>query len=85
MKTDTITTVLNFFLALLVVLGVVFALMSIWRTRDLRTIAPYVMQANSKVMMYQSLVNDVGTYNVQAKNPEITRWLQSLQAKPATR
>jgi hypothetical protein len=68
---------------MLVVLGVAFALMSIWRTRDLRIITPFAMQANSKAMMYQSLVNDVGTYNVQAKSPEITRLLQSLQSKPA--
>jgi uncharacterized membrane protein YccC len=85
MKNDTIMTVLNFVLALLVVCGVAFALMSIWRTRDLRAISPIAMQANSKAMMYQSLVNDVGAYNAQAKSPEITRLLQSLQSKPATR
>jgi HAMP domain-containing protein len=83
MKNDTTMTVLNFVLALLVVLGVTFALMSIWRTRDLRAISPFAMQANSKAMMYQSLVSDVNTYNVQAKSPEVTRILQSLQAKPA--
>jgi HAMP domain-containing protein len=83
MKNDTMTTALNFVLAMLVILGVMFALMSIWRTRDLRAITPLAMQANSKAMMYQSLVNDVGAYNAQAKSPEIARLLQSLQSKPA--
>ena len=36
MKSDTTTAALNFVLAALVILGVVFALLSIWRTRDLR-------------------------------------------------
>lgn len=75
---------LNLVLAALVFFGVVFALLGIWRTRDLRTIAPQAQQANMKMVMIQSLANDVAGYNAQAKSPELTRALQSLQAKPAT-
>ena len=79
MKSDTTTTVLNFILAVLVILGVVFALLSIARTREYRAIKPFVIQANSKAMMIQSLDNDVNAYNNQVKSPEITRLLQSLK------
>jgi hypothetical protein len=37
------------------------------------------MQANSKAMMFQSLVTDVNAYNNQVKSPEITKLLQSLK------
>ncbi len=83
MKSDTTTTVLNFILAMLVILGVVFAMLSIIRTRESRAITPLVMQANSRAMMFQSFITDVNTYNQQAKSPDITRILQSLNAKPA--
>jgi hypothetical protein len=81
MKSDTTTTVLNFILAVLVILGVVFALLSITRTREYRAITPTVLQANSKAMMFQSLVTDVNAYNNQVKSPEITKLLLSLKPK----
>ena len=88
MKNDTTTTVLNFVLAILVILGVLFALLAMNRTRNTRLIAPVAMQANAKAMMIQSLINDVNAYNAQAKSPEVNRILQSLQTsvqgKPAT-
>ena len=88
MKNDTTTTVLNFVLAILVILGVLFALLAMNRTRNNRLIAPVAMQANAKAMMIQSLINDVNAYNAQAKSPEVNRILQSLQTsvqgKPAT-
>jgi len=80
MKNDTTTTVLNFVLAVLVILGVLFALLAMNRARNNRLIAPIAMQANTKAMMIQSLINDVNAYNAQAKSPEVTRMLQSLQA-----
>jgi multisubunit Na+/H+ antiporter MnhB subunit len=83
MKSDTTTTVLNFVLAVLVILGVVFALLAMTRTRHFRALSPYAIQANSKIMMCRSLVNDVEAYNKQAKSPEITKMLQSLQPKTA--
>jgi len=83
MKNDLTTTFLNFVLAALVILGVLFAVLSMKRTRDFRAVTPFAMQANTKAMMMQSLVSDVTAYNAQVKNPEIARLLQSFQPKPA--
>ena len=88
MKSDTFTTVLNFVLAVLVILGVTFGLLAMNRARSNRLVTPVAMQANAKAMMIQSLINDVNAYNAQAKSPEVTRILQtlqtSIQGKPAT-
>jgi len=84
MKSDTTTAALNFILAALVILGVVFALLSIMRARELRAVTPVAMQVNSKMLMIQSLVGDVNNYNQQAKSPEVTRMLQTFQAKIST-
>jgi hypothetical protein len=83
MKNYSTTSLLNFVLALLVILGVIFAMLTMTRTRDLRTINPYAMQAQQKAIMMQTMVNDVSTYNTQVKNPELTRILQTLQPKSA--
>ena len=81
MKSDTTTTVLNYALAVVVILGVVFALFTIFRARNLRNITPVAMQVNTKLMMVQSLVNDVNNYNQQAKSPELTKILQTFQTQ----
>jgi hypothetical protein len=83
MKNDTTTTVLNFVLAALVILGVVFALLAMNRTRELRQMSLNATIANNALMRAQGLANDVATYNVSAKSPELTRILQSIQPKPA--
>ncbi len=81
MKSDTTTTALNFVLAALVILGVVFALLSIWRTRDLRQLQAnlqmraQIVQAN--MMRAQALANDVTTYNATAKNQELANILKA--------
>jgi Tfp pilus assembly protein PilO len=84
MKSDTTTTVLNFVLAMLVILGVAFAILAMKRAAKLRAITPVAMQVNGKMMMVQSLVADVNNYNQQAKSPEITRMLQTLQGQLST-
>jgi hypothetical protein len=81
MKSDTTTTLLNMILAVLVVLGVVFTLMSMMRTRQLRNVQPMAMQASQKIMLIQSLAMDVNNYNQQAKSPEIARMLQTFQTQ----
>jgi type II secretory pathway pseudopilin PulG len=82
MKSDTTTTVLNFILAVLVLFGVVFALLSITRARELRQLTANATLANNALMRAQSLANDVAGYNVTAKSPELARILQTIQAKP---
>lgn len=88
MKSDTTTTAMNFVLAALAILGVVFALLSITRTRELRhlqtnlQIRAQVVQAN--FMRAQALANDVTTYNATAKSPELASILKAaLTPQPA--
>jgi len=83
MKNDTTTTVLNFVLAALVMLGVVFALLAMNRTRELRQLSLNATAANNALMRAQALANDTAAFNATAKNPELTRILQSIQTKPA--
>ncbi len=85
MKSDTTTTVLNFILAALVILGVVFALLSIMRTREFRQLTANATVANNTMMRAQGLANDAAAYNVSAKSPELTRILQSVQPKTAAK
>jgi hypothetical protein len=81
MKSDTTTTVLNFILAMLVILGVVFALLSITRTREFRQLTTNATLANNALMRAQGLANDTAAFNASAKNPELARILQSIQPK----
>lgn len=83
MKNDTTTTVLNFVLAALVILGVVFALLAMNRTRELRQMSLNATIANNALVRAQGLANDVAAYNASAKSPELTRILQTIQPKPA--
>ena len=83
MKSDTTTTVLNFILAVLVILGVVFALLSMTRAREFKILSTNATLANSALMRAQGLANDTAAYNASAKSPELARLLQSIQPKPA--
>jgi len=81
MKSDTTTTAMNFVLAALVILGVVFALLSIMRTRELRQLQANLQiraqMAQSNFMRAQALATDVTTYNATAKSPELTAILKA--------
>ena len=88
MKSDTTTTALNFVLSALVILGVVFALLSIWRTRDLRHLQGSLQMraqvVQAKLMGAQALAGDVAAYNATAKNPELANILKAaLTPQPA--
>ena len=87
MKNDTTTTVLNFVLAVLVILGVAFALMSMTRQRELRqrqiVLQIGVQQAQIVNMRAQALANEVLTYNNTAKSAELNKILQSVLGQPA--
>jgi hypothetical protein len=83
MKNDSTTAFLNIVLAALVILCVFFALMTIWRTRDLRNIQPRVQaevqQVNLVSAKAQALLQDVINYNATAKSPELAQIIQSVQ------
>ena len=85
MKNDNITTALNLLLAVLVILGVIFALQTIFRTRELRSLQIQASQANAYRMAVESLANDAIAYSKANPNSDIARILQPGQAKPATR
>jgi len=85
MKNDNITTALNLVLAVLAILGVFFALRTIFLTRELRSLQIQATQANAYMMQVESLANDAYAYSQKNPNPEIQRILQPPQAKPATR
>jgi hypothetical protein len=83
MKNDTTTTVMNFVLAALVILGVVFALLAMNRTRELRQMQTglqiQMQRVQSGSIKVQALLNDVITYNTTAKSPELAQIIQAAQ------
>jgi hypothetical protein len=91
MKTDTTTLVLNFVLAALVILGVLFAVLAMNRTHTLRQLQTAVQiemqRAQYGSARAQALLNEVISYNVTAKSPELAQIIQSAQApqQPATK
>ena len=90
MKNDTTTTALNFVLAALVIFGVMFALLNIWRTRDLRQMQT-ALQTQMQIAQVtsaraQSLLNDVIAFNATAKSPELDQIIKSAEApQPAAK
>ena len=70
-----------------VILGVVFALMSFSRVRELRSNATRVQvkaqQVNLAMQRAQGLLNDAIIYNNTAKSQEMAQIIQSAQAAPA--
>lgn len=86
MKSDTTTTALNFTLAALVILGVVFAILNIIRVRELRqlqTNLQFRMQAAQvNTMRAQALANDVSIYNTTAKSQDLEKILKVITTPP---
>ena len=85
MKSDTTTTVLNFILAALVILGVVFALLSMTRAREFKMLSTNATLANNALMRAQGLANDTAAYNATAKSPELAKAIQLLQPKTVSK
>ncbi len=85
MKCETTNTVLTYILGVLALLGVIFALQTIFRTREYRSMTVQAAQANNALMRVKSLANDAQAYNQKNPSQELARILQSAQAKPATR
>ena len=85
MKNDNVTTALTLVVAVLAILGVIFALQTIFRTRELRSLQMQATQANAYSMGVEALANDTFAYSQKNPNADILRILQLIQAKPATR
>lgn len=85
MKNDLMTTVLNFVLAALVLLSVIFTLLIVRFEPKIPQIANIAVQANGKMMQINALLNETAAYNAKAHSPELARILAANQQKPATR
>jgi hypothetical protein len=83
MKCDTTNAILTFVLGVLAVAGVIFALQTIFLTREFRQLTVQATFANSSLVQAQSLANDVALYNQKTPSPELTKILQSTEARPA--
>jgi hypothetical protein len=87
MKCETTNFFLTLVLGALVLLGVLFALQTIFLTREFRQLNAQASLANSNLLQIQApaqaLFNDVVAYNKNNPSPELTRLLQP--AKPAAK
>jgi hypothetical protein len=85
MKNDTITTALNTLLAALVFLCVLFEILSMFNLRKERALMLQGAYAKNALSVFQSLANDTAAYNASHPSADLTRLLQSIQAKPAAK
>jgi hypothetical protein len=85
MKCDTTNVILTFVLGVLAVAGVIFALQTIFLTREFRQLSVHATFANNSILQAQSLAADVSAYNQKNPSPELTKVLQAVQAKPAAK
>jgi hypothetical protein len=81
MKCETMNSVLTFVLGAFVVLGVIFALQTIFRTREIRSLQLQAANINANYVRLQALANDVNTFNQNQKppSPDLTRILQAAR------
>jgi hypothetical protein len=70
---------LTFVLGAFVVLGVIFALQTIFRTREIRSLQIQMTNINANYMRLQALASDVNAYNQKTPNAELTRILQAAR------
>jgi hypothetical protein len=83
MKCETTNAILTFTLGVLAVAGVIFALQTIFLTREFRTLTVQATVANNSLVQVQALANDVAVYNQKASSLELTKILQTIQTKTA--
>ena len=79
MKCETMNSVLTFVLGAFVVLGVIFALQTIFRTREIRSLQIQAANINANYMRLQALASDVSAYNQKAPTAELTHILQATR------
>lgn len=83
MKCETTNTILTFVLGMLAIAGVIFALQTIFLTREFRALTVQATIANNSFMQVQALANDVAAYNQKTPSAELTKLLAAAQASPA--
>ena len=88
MKCETTNTVLIFVLGVFAALDVLFAMRTVAGQHELRSLQIQATQSQSgliQLQQLQSLVKDTSDYASSKPSPELTRILNGIQAKPATR
>jgi hypothetical protein len=85
MKCETTNTILTFVLGVFAVAGVIFALQTIFLTREFRSLTVQATMANTSLVQAQTLANEVAAYNQKNPSPELLKVLQAAQSKTATR
>ena len=88
MKSETMNSVLTFVLGVFIVLGVLFAVRAISGQREFRELQFNAAQSQAglnQLNQIYSLVYDTREYGKLHPSPDITRMLDALQSKPATR
>jgi Flp pilus assembly protein TadB len=83
MKNDITTTFLNFVLAVLVVLCVVFAILYLQRTQKARQLQSRLQMVQINIGNAEALARDAALYNQTARNPELSQILQRAMGSPA--
>jgi len=79
MKCETMNSVLTFVLGAFVVLGVIFALQTIFRTREIRSLQIQNANINANYMRLQALANDVNAYIQKTPSPELKRIMDATR------
>ena len=77
MKCETMNSVLTFVLGAFVVLGVIFVLQTVFRTREIRSLQIQAANINANYVRLQALANDVNAFNQKTPSVELTRILQA--------
>ena len=83
MKCETFNTILTFLLGVSVLLGVIFALRTIFRTRELRTLQAQMLNCQVNVNRLNLTLNAASQYG--KTHPDIQHILQPFEPKPAAR
>jgi large-conductance mechanosensitive channel len=77
MKCETMNSVLTFVLGAFVVFGVILALQTINRTREIRSLQIQAANINANYMRLQALASDVNAYNQKTPSAELAHILQA--------
>ena len=83
MKSGITNTVLTLVLAVLVLAGVLFALQTIFRSRELRTLQAQTIACQNTMNRLTLVLNEAIQYG--KTHPDINHVLQPFETKPATR
>jgi len=83
MKCEILNTILTFLLGVSVLLGVIFALRTVFHTRELRTLQAQMLSCQVNVNRLNLTLNAAAQY--AKTHPDIEHIIQPFEPKPAAR